>query len=281
MTTVRSRVTAQQKSWATAAGIEFDAAGYALALDDNLAVPLSKDTRAEFAAGDGREMGEDGTRGKMQALHSSSALACNVFEYWRHGDKRPLAEALGVGAGISSVEFEHKFATRLRGNAPNLDVVLGLSDDSIVAIESKFLEPYSSPHASGFKPKYFEDPAGEWSRRGLAGCQGVAEQIQAGNVAFRWLNAEQLLKHALGLANSKTQWMLWYVWFHPGSPEGAEHAIEAETFSQLVREDGIGFRSVTYQDLYRRLRQTCGGEYGDYLRYLGDRYFSDQAADLG
>lgn len=278
MTTVRNRVATQQKLWATAAGFEFDAAGYTLALDDNLVVPLSEDTRAEFAVGDGGELGGDGTRGKMQALHSSSALACNVFEHWRHRDRAPLAEALATGKGISSVRFEQKFATGLRGNKPNLDVVLGLSDDSIVAIESKFLEPYGSPHASGFKPKYFEDPAGEWSRRGLSACQAVAEAIQQGDISFRWLNAEQLLKHALGLANSGGHLALWYAWFDPGSPEGREHAGEADTFAELVREDGIGFRSITYQHLFERLRETCGSEHEEYMRYLGGRYFSVPAS---
>lgn len=264
-----------QRAWAARAGVELDDSGYTLTLGENLAVPLSDAAKAEFDAGDGGELGQDGARGKMQALHSSSALACNVFEYWRHRDKHPLGEALALDTGITSVRFEQKFATGLPGNAPNLDVVLGLSDDSVVAIESKFLEPYGSPHASGCKPKYFEDSTGEWARRGLTRCQEVAERIQSGDVAFRWLNAEQLLKHALGLANSGTQWMLWYVWFRPDGAEGDAHAVEAETFSRLVHEDGIGFRSVTYQDLFRRLRETCGSEHSEYLRYLGGRYFGE------
>jgi hypothetical protein len=31
------------------------------------------------------ELGENGGRGKIQALHSSSALVCNFFDYWRAG----------------------------------------------------------------------------------------------------------------------------------------------------------------------------------------------------
>jgi len=57
---------------------------YAKSLERNLFEPLSADALAEFKAGDGGELGgQDGNPGKMQAVHSSSALCCNVFHYWR------------------------------------------------------------------------------------------------------------------------------------------------------------------------------------------------------
>src|SRR6185312_13422275 len=45
---------------------------YTTTLDANLFEPLCEDGRCEFLAGDGSELAE-----KMQALYSSSALACN------------------------------------------------------------------------------------------------------------------------------------------------------------------------------------------------------------
>jgi hypothetical protein len=47
-------------------------------LRQNLFVPLSAETRAEFETGDGDELPN-----KMRAVHSSSAAGVNIFEYWR------------------------------------------------------------------------------------------------------------------------------------------------------------------------------------------------------
>jgi len=53
-------------------------AAYVQSLEDNLFQALDRETRAEFNAGDGRELD-----GHMRAVYSSSALACNVFAFWR------------------------------------------------------------------------------------------------------------------------------------------------------------------------------------------------------
>jgi len=87
-TVVRSR----QGDRARRHGLFVDSAGYTGSLDDNLFVPLSPETRAKFSGGDGGELGRYGKRDSMQALHSSSALTCNVFEYRRARDA-------GAGAG--------------------------------------------------------------------------------------------------------------------------------------------------------------------------------------
>lgn len=268
-----SPVKAHLREWAQANAISIDSSGYTLTLSDNLFIDLSPAARAEFSAGDGGELGSSGERGKMQALHSSSALACNVFEYWRERERGPLARALGVDDTIASVRFERKFPTGLPGNAPNLDVVLEVEDGLLVAIESKFLEPYGRPHPAGFKPKYFEDSPGLWERQGMRRCQAAAEALQAGEVSFRWLHAEQLLKHILGLSKSGAEWELLYLWYQPPGDAGTEHAAEAEAFAEMVAADGIGFRSMTYQELFGRLQQTCQRDV-EYLDFLGSRYFA-------
>src|SRR5687767_8908705 len=67
-------------------------------LERNLFEPLSPQARSEYNSGDGRELGNtNGSPGKMQALHSSSALCCNVFHYWRRvGRPEAIARACGV-----------------------------------------------------------------------------------------------------------------------------------------------------------------------------------------
>ena len=209
----------------------------------------------------------------MQALHSSSALACNVFEYWRGRDKAALATSLGLQTSIEGIEFERKFPTGLPGNAPNLDVVLTQADGSIVAIESKFLEPYGGSHASGFKRKYFEADPGCWARFGYSHCQDLASHLEFGELAFRWLNAEQLLKHILGLAASGSSWELLYLWYEAPGPAASEHAAEADEFARVAVSDGIAFRAISYQSLFAAMRVVCGESESAYLAYLGNRYF--------
>ena len=263
----------QQRSWAVSRGIAIDQSGYTVELDDNLFVPLSEAARSEFGGGDGGELGLPGGRGKMQALHSSSALACNFFEYWRERDASVLAAALGLSAGIVGIEFERKFPTGLPGNPPNLDFVLALADNSIVAIESKFLEHYGGRHAPGFKPKYFESDPGLWVRSGYLNCQDLASRLNSGESAFRWLHAEQLLKHILGLTAFGSCWELLYLWYEAPGPAASEHATEVDQFADVATADGIVFRSMSYQSLFAAMRSLAGGSERAYLVYLGDRYF--------
>lgn len=112
--------------------------------------PLSACSRRDLAGGDGSELGKGGGRGKIQALHSSAALACNFFDYWRGRDLGLLSRALGISVRLCAVAFEQKFPTRLGGIAPNLDVVLYGCDGSLFAVESKFTEPFTKSKTKCF-----------------------------------------------------------------------------------------------------------------------------------
>lgn len=262
----------RQLTWARARGIVPDAKGYVDSLGQNLFVPLSDETRKQFSGGGGGELDY-----KMRALHSSSALAVNVFEYWRVSLRRSaLASAIGTPCTIDVIDFEHKFPTGLPGEPPNLDVVLTLADRSIVAVETKFLEPYHA-HTPGLKAKYFGVEPGRWERYGYAYCEALASQLTAGGATFRWLHAEQLLKHILGLAKDGAEtlnsWELLYLWYEVPGPVANRHRAETDEFARLTAADGIAFRSMTYQDLYAAMRLLAGVEDEPYIAYLGDRYF--------
>ncbi len=270
-TLVRKR----QQEWAESRGIAVAAPGYTQQLEDNLFVPLSAPTREDFAAGDGNELGRPGQRAKMQALHSSSALACNVFEYWRQRDAAQLGHALGLVEGVSSIRFEQGFPTGLPGNSPNLDVVLTSPSGQMTAIECKFLEPYGS-HDAVFKSKYFESSPGLWEAAGFLGCQALAEQLYSGDLEYRWLSAEQLLKHILGLHRGPhEQWALLYLWYEVPGAASDEHASEAEAFASVAVGDGIPFRALSYQSVFRALKNGKADLHRDYLAYLGGRYFAE------
>ncbi len=272
------RIKDNQLGWASERGIAIDESGYTRKRSQNLFVPLSNASLAEFDGADGGELGTDGKRGKIQALHSSSALAVNAFEFWRERDKSALASAMGLSSAVQLLNFEKKFKTGLPGNAPNLDVVLTLSDQSIVAIESKFLEPFGK-HASGFKEKYFEDGKGRWSAYGYSACQRLAEDIQSGRRIFHSLHPEQLLKHILGLSNSlnqgahKTPWQLIYLCYDPGA-EGVSHMEEAMEFAAVAQSDGINFHVLTYQTLVAAIRKKSDASHIGYLEYFEKRYFA-------
>ena len=97
----------------------------------------------EFEQGAGGELGDqDGKPAKMRALHSSAALFCNVFEYWRQTDPAVIGQVLGVPDPIVSVHFEKPLRTGLRGTAPALDLLLVGKEGLAWGVESKFTQPY-------------------------------------------------------------------------------------------------------------------------------------------
>jgi hypothetical protein len=278
MPSIVQNIKDRQLRWASERGIAIDQSGYTLIRDANLFVPLCPASVAEFDGADGGELGKHEKRGKINALHSSSALAANAFEFWRDQAKATLQAAMGLSSEIQVLNFEKKFPTGLPGNAPNLDVVLTLADQSIVAIESKFLEPFGK-HTPGFKEKYFEGVGGRWSKHGYAACQRLAEDIQSGSKTFQWLHPEQLLKHVLGLSNpvnyaaQKVQWRLIYLCFDPGV-EAVGHMNEAQQFADIARSDGIDFHVLTYQTLIRAIRAEANSSHTGYLEYFEKRYFA-------
>jgi len=261
-----------QRAWAEARGIALDADGYVTVLDHNLFQGLSQSARAEFRAGSGDELGGEGSRGKMQALHSSSALACNVFDFWRTRLER-LSELLLLPSRIERMEFERQCPTGLQGTPPNLDVVLHVADGVVIGIESKFLEPYAGERRGTFSSAYFPAEPGLWTRADLPECQRLAGALEGGSVVYDYLDAHQLLKHALGLRRTfGDRAALWYLWFDVDGTAGVEHRREVQEFAAAVGRE-LRFRALSYQELIPRLcarRTDDTAEYGDYLasRYL-------------
>ncbi len=268
----RKTIQQAQRAWAERRSLDIDGNGYCRALDDNLFRPLSPSTREELLSGDGGELGTEGQPGKAQALHSSSMLACNFFDYWRSRDLSILSRLFGTGE-LAGLQFEAKFPTGLRGNAPNLDVVLDEAGGGVVAIESKFTEPYSGSNKNGvLRDAYFEQ-TGTWSAKGLPGCQRLAEELRGNPTRFRVLDAAQLLKHMLGLANCGRPWRLHCLWYRAEGEIGDLHAAELEQFASAIGPDAPRFTAETYQDVFGRMKNLCPAGHEAYLDYLEGRYF--------
>ena len=265
-----------QQNWARSRGIPFYSRGYVRDVEANLWQPLSTRARQGFERGAGSELS-----GHMRALHSSSALAVNFFDYWTDRDKTPILSALGIDSeGGDSLDFEAQFHTGLGGTPPHLDVAITYSTGFVVGVEGKFTEHLkrSTRGKSNFTTAYFPKSTGRWTGKDLPACQSLAEELWAeelrgGRQRFEYLDPRQLLKHALGLAaqlgNRFSLYYLYYDW--PGDGMGA-HRREVDLFDECVGGE-IRFKALTYQEVFEKLRDS-GQAGSEYLDYLETRYFT-------
>ena len=211
----------------------------------------------------------------MLALHSSAALVANVIDYWTERDASPLAAALGFAEPCRAIRFEAPFPTGLPGDPPTVDLLLELASGRRIAVESKFSEWLTRRprNKAVFKDKYFPPGRAVWAERGLPRCQALAEDLQARVQRFKYLHAAQLLKQALGLsAAARDEPALCYLYYDWPCREGRMHREEVERFAGLIGDE-LAFTVLTYQEIYRRLRETRAAE-PSYLEYLRARYFS-------
>jgi hypothetical protein len=249
--------------------------GYFENINDNLFLNLSDITMQEFAKADGSEMvDKNGSKAKMKAVHSSSALVCNFFEYWRDKDKISLKKSLGLRSNIKLFTFEQKFSMGMQGTMPNLDLFLLLEDGSPIGIESKFTE-WMEKTDSKFADSYFANGVKRWSKAGLPKCQELAEEIYSKKQSKGYLDEAQLLKHALGIANKLgKQATLVYLYYDldEKSEVGRIHKEEIREFKDRINGE-LNFHEKTYQTVFQKLEKLEKAKHEDYLKYLKRRYF--------
>lgn len=313
----------QQKEWAKdktlvsgkiVDGVECEDKNYIETIEDNLfPVDKTKGLRPEnidaYTKGGGSETKTITHRPKMSALHSSSALVVNLFQYWQNQEinKTPLLIALGLVndndkvGDVKIIKFEEKLQIKyedgkiiknVKFGTPNLDVMIEFGD-KIIAIESKFTEPYinESDKNSKMQDSYIEKES-LW--RGIPHIEKLAKAIhdkkyqieiekKEGQVIKRkpkHLDAAQLIKHILGLRTDddkeilkNKEIILLYLWYDvPNSEEAKEHQEEIEAFASIAKADGIDFRHITYQKVISYLEENYKNEHEDYIKYLVERY---------
>ena len=79
---------------------------YLYSLADNLFEPLSKENLDSYNSGDGNETKDSKTRlAKMKALHSSSAIVVNLFQYWQGKDVCPILNACKLTSRTTKVGY--------------------------------------------------------------------------------------------------------------------------------------------------------------------------------
>jgi len=143
-------ILAKQTEWARNHGIaligskiERVRSAYTSEVDHNLFQPLLPEVRNSFESGDGSELGSPGLPGKMQAIHSSSALAVNLFQYWKTlSQVSVIAAACGLCRSRSDVSLDVVFEEKYPIDEgfrfhPNIDVAQGSGEVTIKVFSVK------------------------------------------------------------------------------------------------------------------------------------------------
>ncbi|TFG85789.1 MAG: hypothetical protein E4H19_07785 [Chromatiales bacterium] len=273
----RRQLLRRQRRWAQRAGLAVDAAGYLPTVSENLRAPLSASALADFNARGAAEF-HDGERhvARMRAVHSSTALGVNLFDHWNTADPAPLAAVLGLPAPVVRLVFEPHLPTAAGGSPANPDLDIELGSGELVAVECKFSEWLvpSRKRRDVFDGRYFPAGPGVWLEAGLPACQALADDLQSGREYFRYLEADQLLKHSLGLqAARQSRWALIYLYFEWPGPIGLAHQAELQRFAERVKGEA-GFSSTTLQAVSAGLCESAAPVEAGYLDYLQLRYMA-------
>jgi hypothetical protein len=252
---------------------------YTRSIEENLFQPLNKQTKENLEHGDGNELaGSEAQPAKIQAVHSSSALGINLFDYWRgSADLSIITTACRLSRAnrklCGEMLFEQKFPIDDRFRyPPNIDVVIipKTGRYRVYAIECKFAEPYSSHKHDGLDGKYLKNDD-IW--QSLTSTKCLAQAISPDDSRFRYLHAAQLIKHILGLNREfgHSRYRLLYLWYDVIGEASHKHRQEIKQFSDIVGSDGVAFREVTYQDAISRLAKHRE-DHSEYISYITERY---------
>jgi hypothetical protein len=229
-------------------------AGYVQSIDDNLVTGIGSELYcSDYMGGAGQELLWTKHLGrecppKMHAAFSSSALVVNTFARW----KQALPQlSLAAQTGFQEMRFEVKCPTGLNGTPPHLDVLATHSIDPPVAIESKCLE-FLNAHRITFSSQY-DGLKGSGSKTPY---YDMIRRLRTERAMFQYLDAAQLIKHALGLANifQGMPVVLLYLHWEPSNwqefREFAQHRSEIAEFGRYVSGCRIRFMSMSYQELW-------------------------------
>jgi len=261
---------------------------YTEKLEQNLFKPLRKEIEQHFNKGKGGEL--IGYPCKMQALHSSSALAVNIFQYWMDEPYiiASVCSFCDKNQKVSEeIVFEKKCSIGLRGTPPHIDVVIYNHPSwefKRFAIEIKFTEPYQFKRRNINSKPYFSKQYGInsnlkrdiWNE--IPNLLALAKAINSNEKVFTYLDATQLIKHILGLKREwgKNGFKLLYLWYDLTDEQFkavvTKHREEIEEFSSIAKADGIHFSSMTIQELITKLVETYKDEHQEYIKYLTERY---------
>lgn len=235
------------------------------------------DFESDLRRGRGNELTDQaGEPAKFRAAFSSSALAINTFAPFRHNPARLVLAGI---TGFTAVEFEFPCDNGLVGTNPHFDL-FAWTATTVVAVESKFLEPLQ-PKAASFSDQYARP------FRGTADQPAVAEEpwarmygrLSSDPQTYRYLDAAQLVKHYLGLRHSfrTLERSLVYLYWEPTN--AADLAAyrdlrrEVNDFTTAVAGCETRFVALSYPALWREWQQNRARlDLSSHIERLRQRY---------
>ena len=238
--------------------------GYVCCPEDNLISSVHMaDFKNDMNSGSGNEL-----KGKFRALHSSSALAVNVFAKWKNN---PSDLFLCGKKGFQSLTFEKKCPTGLGGTPPNLDVFLD-NDHSLIGVESKFLE-YLTPKKGIFSETYNRGNLPELEEA----CWHLINHIK--ELPKQHLNAAQLVKHYIGMSNlsfeREKEKNLLYLFWEPENWKDFDifkrHRSEIKDFASCFDKLSVKFIYQSYPELWDKWEQHYKNT--SHISELRERYY--------
>lgn len=215
---------------------------------------------ADLGSGAGCELD-----GKLCAAHSSAALVVNAFGMWRN---KPEAFSIAGLSGFRSMRFEATCPTGLGGTPPHLDVLA--DGDVVAAVESKCTE-WMDPKPACFSPSYDRLRVSH----GHSPWYELIGQLRAEPGRYKFVDAAQLVKHALGLLTcyGAREVRLIYLYWEPRNaadwPECAGHRAEADELASLVARCSVRLYPMSYRELWE---EWTNQELPPHLAYLRARY---------
>ena len=215
---------------------------------------------AAYEAAPGNEIAS----GKFASPESSAALVANAFGFFLgRADLLPsLPGTLEMGwpAGSLALEALVRFPWS-GGRHPCLDVLIA-TRDSLIGVESKRFEPFRSKGVAELSDAYWRPLWGD----AMAGYERVRDDLKKGTLAYRHLDATQLIKHAFGLRTAiqvgkrfaGRRPILFYLFAESETwPDGKgiaeadrlRHREEVEDFRLRTADSEVVFMSCCYKEL--------------------------------
>ena len=239
--------------------------------------------RACYAGAAGNEI----ESGKFASNESSAALAANTFGFFLIQPETlpPLPGTEDLGWPASTVELERVVRFPWSGGRhPCLDVLIG-TQTALIGVESKRYEPFRPKSTAELSDAYDRDVWGKEMR----GYQRIRDELRSGALAFRHLDAAQLIKHAFGLRttvhkdpkHSDKQAVLFYLFAEPKawsdrraipSIDVELHRSEIQRFSELVHGDEVRFLWSSYAAMLDVWRRRGLDAVGDHVEALHTRF---------
>lgn len=205
-----------------------------------------------------RAPGGELASGKFDSPESSAALAANAFgRFLPVPDLLPPLPGVPMGRPLRlDLEAEMRFPWK-GGRHPWLDAAIETAT-TLVGVESKRYEPFRPAKTAVFSESY---DSRDWGP-GMAAYDGLRAGLAAGRIAYRHLDAVQLVKHAYGLRNQGIKRGLGavLVYLHAAPAAWANgrpvdpaviraHRAEVADFAARVKGADVTFAPLRWSDL--------------------------------